>query len=39
MLRVAAELADQFADGMFAVFLAPVSDHELVVSALSQTLE
>ncbi len=37
-LQVAAELADQFTDGVFVVFLAPVSDPELVVSALSQTL-
>jgi predicted ATPase/class 3 adenylate cyclase len=37
-LQVAAELADQFANGVFAVFLAPVRDPELVVSALSQTL-
>ncbi len=38
-LQVGAELSDQFADGVFAVFLAPVSDPDLVVSALIQTLE
>jgi predicted ATPase/class 3 adenylate cyclase len=37
-LQVAAELADQFTDGVFAVFLAPVSNPDLVVSALSQAL-
>jgi predicted ATPase/class 3 adenylate cyclase len=37
-LQVAAELADQFADGVFLVALAPVNDPDLVVSALSQAL-
>jgi predicted ATPase/class 3 adenylate cyclase len=37
-LQVAAELADQFADGVFAVFLAPVSDPEQVVQAIIYTL-
>jgi predicted ATPase/class 3 adenylate cyclase len=37
-LQVAAELADQFADGVFLVALAPVNDPDLLVSALSQTL-
>jgi predicted ATPase/class 3 adenylate cyclase len=37
-LQVAAELVDQFADGVFAAFLAPVSEPDLVISALTQTL-
>ncbi len=37
-LQVAAELADRFADGVFFVNLAPVSDPALVVSTLAQTL-
>ena len=37
-LQVAAELADQFADGVFLVPLAPVSDLEQVVPTIIQTL-
>ena len=37
-LQVAAELADQFADGVFLVPLAPVSDPERVVPAIIRTL-
>ncbi len=37
-LQVAAELVDQFADGVYAVMLEPVSDPALVVPAIAQTL-
>jgi predicted ATPase/class 3 adenylate cyclase len=37
-LQVAAELVEQFADGVFIVALAPVSDAELVVPTVMQTL-
>jgi predicted ATPase len=37
-LQVAAELLDQFADGVFFVALAPVIDAELVVPTIMQTL-
>ncbi len=37
-LQVAAELSDQFADGVFFVPLAPVSDAEQVVTTMIQTL-
>ena len=37
-LQVGAELADQFASGVYFVALAPVSDADLVVSAIMQTL-
>ncbi len=37
-LQVAAELADQFADGVFLVALTPVSDPEQVVPTITQTL-
>ncbi len=37
-LQVAAEMTDQFADGVFLVALAPVSDAELVVPTIMQTL-
>jgi predicted ATPase/class 3 adenylate cyclase len=37
-LQVAAELVDQFADGVFLVPLAPVNDPEQVVPAILQTL-
>ena len=37
-LQVAAELTDGFADGVFFVDLAPLSDPTLVVSTLAQTL-
>src|SRR5260221_6497635 len=37
-LHVAAELADDFADGMFVVALAPVNDPTQVVPAIAQTL-
>jgi predicted ATPase/class 3 adenylate cyclase len=37
-LQIAAELADEFADGVFLVPLAPVSDPELVVSTIAQVL-
>jgi predicted ATPase/class 3 adenylate cyclase/DNA-binding CsgD family transcriptional regulator len=37
-LQVAAELADSFADGVFLVSLAPVSDPEQVVPSIIQTL-
>ncbi len=37
-LQVAADLADQFTDGVFFVALASVSDAELVVPAIMQTL-
>src|SRR6266568_5142310 len=38
-LQVAAELSDRFADGVFFVNLAPLSDPELVVPTLAQTLD
>jgi predicted ATPase/class 3 adenylate cyclase/DNA-binding CsgD family transcriptional regulator len=38
-LQVAAELSDRFADGVFFVNLAPMSDPALVVSAIAQTLD
>src|SRR5947207_7236017 len=38
-LQVAAELSDQFADGVFFVNLAPVSDPALVVLTIAQTLD
>src|SRR5256886_161952 len=38
-LQVAAELSDRFADGVFFVNLAPVSDPALVVPTIAQTLE
>jgi predicted ATPase len=38
-LRVAAELSDAFADGVFFVNLAPISDPELVVPTIARTLE
>jgi predicted ATPase/class 3 adenylate cyclase len=37
-LQVAAELADQFAEGVFLVRLAPVSDPEQILPAIIQTL-
>ena len=37
-LQVAAELSDQFADGVFLVPLAPVSEAEQVIPAIIQTL-
>ena len=37
-LQVAAELSDRFADGVFFVNLAPISDPELVVPAIAETL-
>jgi predicted ATPase/class 3 adenylate cyclase len=37
-LQVAADLSDRFADGVFLVTLAPVSDPEQVVPAIAQTL-
>jgi len=37
-LQVAAELSDLFADGVFFVNLAPISDPTLVVPAISETL-
>ncbi len=37
-LQVAAELLDEFADGTVFVELAPISDPELVVSTIAQTL-
>jgi predicted ATPase/class 3 adenylate cyclase/DNA-binding XRE family transcriptional regulator len=37
-LQVAAELSELFADGVYLVPLAPVSDHEQVVPAIAQTL-
>jgi class 3 adenylate cyclase len=37
-LQAAAELADAFADGVFLVTLAPVSDPELVLPTIAQTL-
>src|SRR3989442_9929891 len=37
-LQVAAELSDRFADGVFFVNLAPVSDPELIVPTIAQTL-
>ncbi len=37
-LQVAAELAERFTDGVFFVNLAPISDPELVVPTLAQTL-
>jgi predicted ATPase/class 3 adenylate cyclase len=38
-LQVAAELADRFADGVFFVNLAPLSDPTLVVPTIAQTLD
>jgi predicted ATPase/serine/threonine protein kinase/DNA-binding CsgD family transcriptional regulator len=38
-LQVAAELSDRFADGVFFVNLAPISDPALVVSTIAQTLD
>src|SRR5438270_2533104 len=38
-LQVAAELGDQFADGVFFVNLAPVSDPALVMLTIAQTLD
>src|SRR5437764_5713551 len=38
-LQVAAELSDQFADGVFFVNLAPVSDPALVMITIAQTLD
>jgi len=37
-LQVAAELSEQFADGVFFVALAPVSDAELVMPTITQTM-
>jgi predicted ATPase/class 3 adenylate cyclase len=37
-LQVAAEVSDQFADGVFFVALAPLSDAELVMPTIMQTL-
>src|SRR6266700_3593052 len=37
-LHVAAELSDHFTDGIYFVNLAPISDAELVVPAIAQTL-
>lgn len=37
-LQVAAELSDQFADGVYFVDLAPVSDSTLVIPTIAQTL-
>src|SRR6266487_47153 len=38
-LQVAAELSDRFADGVFFVNLAPLSDPELVIPATAQALD
>lgn len=38
-LQAAAELCDIFTDGVFFVNLAPLSDHELVLSTIARTLE
>jgi predicted ATPase/DNA-binding CsgD family transcriptional regulator len=38
-LQVAAELSDRFADGVFFVNLAPLSDPELVVPTIAQALD
>jgi predicted ATPase len=38
-LQVAAELIDQFSDGVFFVALAPISDPDLVPATIAQTLE
>ena len=38
-LQVAAELSDHFADGVFFVNLAPISDPALVVPTIAQTLD
>ncbi len=38
-LQAAAELSDRFADGVFLVNLAPLSDPELVIPAAAQALE
>jgi predicted ATPase/class 3 adenylate cyclase/DNA-binding CsgD family transcriptional regulator len=38
-LQVAAELSDVFSDGVYFVNLAPISDPELVVPAIAQTLD
>src|SRR6266566_3981380 len=38
-LQVAAELSDRFADGVFFVNLAPISDSTFVVPAIAQTLD
>ena len=37
-LQVAAELSDRFADGVFFVNLAPISDPALVVPTIAETL-
>ncbi len=37
-LQLAAELSDEFADGVYFVPLAPISDHTLVTSTVAQTL-
>src|SRR5207248_9385905 len=37
-LQVAAELSDLFADGVYFVDLAPISDPDLVVPTIAQTL-
>ena len=37
-LQVAANLLDHFVDGVYFVSLAPISDADLVVSAIAQTL-
>ena len=39
VLQVAAELSDRFADGVFFVNLAPLSDPELVIPAAAQSLD
>ena len=38
-MQVAAELSDRFADGVFFVNLAPLSDPALVVPTIAQTLD
>src|SRR6266700_1423835 len=38
-LQVAAELSDHFTDGIYFVNLSPISDAELVVSSITQTLD
>src|SRR6202040_2834109 len=38
-LQVAAQLSDRFADGVFFVNLAPISDPAFVVPTIAQTLE
>src|SRR5436190_933989 len=37
-LQVAAELLDEFKDGVFFVYLAPITDPALVISTIAQTL-